>query len=346
VRGAAGERASAGGAGATLLDVRALSVSVETASGRVRVVDDVSFSIPRGRALALVGESGCGKTMTALSIVGLLPEPGVRVESGRVLFDGLDLASLDDAAMRRVRGRRIGFVFQEPAAALDPVRSCGDQVAEAVRAHERVPAREAWRRAVEALRDAGVPAPERRARAYPHELSGGLRQRAVIAASLVAHPELLIADEPTASLDVTIQVQIVDLLSRLRRERSLSLLLITHDLALAAEAADEVAVMYAGRIVESGPVARVFEAPRHPYTLGLLEAAPAAAGEGPLRAIPGTVPAPGELSAGCRFAPRCFLREDICVREEPPLEAGPDPSRAARCWFSDRVAAPAPRTPR
>jgi oligopeptide/dipeptide ABC transporter ATP-binding protein len=241
--------------------------------------------------------------------------------------------------MRRVRGRRIGFVFQEPAAALNPVMSCGAQVMEAVRARGPFSRRDAWERAVEAMRQAGIPGPGERARAYPHELSGGLRQRVMLAIALASEPDLLIADEPTAALDVTIQVQILDLLRRLRAERSLSLLLITHDLAVAAEIADEVAVMYAGRIVESGPASGVLSRPRHPYTWGLMNASPRASRDsrGALRAIPGSVPRPGEIGRGCRFEPRCLLREPECAAAEPSLAPGPRSEHRARCWFSERL---------
>ncbi|HVP15160.1 MAG TPA: ABC transporter ATP-binding protein [Terriglobales bacterium] len=321
-----------------LLAVEDLRTHFVTDEGVVRAVDGVSFEVRSGETLALVGESGSGKTVTALSILRLVPEPPARV-SGRLLFRGRDLRALAPEELRRVRGGGIAMVFQEPATSLDPVFPCGDQIAEVVRAHERASRREARARAIEMLRLAGIPDAERRAREYPHQLSGGLRQRVMIAMALVCRPSLLIADEPTTALDVTIQAQILERLDRLRAELGMAVLLITHDLGVVAGAADRVAVMYAGRIVEWGSVDAIFHRPRHPYTAGLLASLPRLEGRGaPLRVIPGQVPDAARPPAGCRFHPRCPAALEACRTQEPPraaLEAGGE----AFCWRSGEIAA-------
>jgi peptide/nickel transport system ATP-binding protein len=294
-------------------------------------VDEVSLSLRRGQTLGLVGESGSGKSMTALSIIRLVPPPG-RIAAGRIELEGRNLLDLDERSMRAIRGRRIGFVFQEPAAALNPVFTIGSQIAETIAAHGLGRGRAARARAVELLAEVRVPDPARRAREYPHQLSGGLKQRAMIALALAGSPDLLIADEPTTALDATVQAEVLDLLRDLRTTFSLALLLITHDLGVVAAMADEVAVMYAGRIVERAPVARLFAAPAHPYTRGLLACIPGERPGARLAAISGTVPRLGQLPPGCAFAPRCEARFDPCTTRPPEptvLEAGHD----TRCYL-------------
>ena len=337
----------------SLLDVRGLTVELPTAGGWVRPVNEVSLHINAGESLGLVGESGSGKTMLALALMGLLP-PGARVRgearleaaevkevkdakekqdktSGeRAAASGTNLVNLSEREWRDVRGGEIAMVFQEPMTSLNPVMRIGTQIEEAIRAHEQgIGAREVERRAREALRRAVVPEPEARAEQFPHQLSGGLRQRAMIAMALAAGPRLLIADEPTTALDVTVQKQILDLLDRLRRELKLGLLFITHDLGVVAQVADRVAVMYAGRIVEEGPVREVLAGPRHPYTQGLLAASPTLR-RGALTPIPGTVPQLTALPPGCAFEPRCAFRRAECVKEVPALRAS-SKEHAARC---------------
>jgi peptide/nickel transport system ATP-binding protein/oligopeptide transport system ATP-binding protein len=302
-----------------LLAVEDLRTQFHTSAGVVRAVDGVSFAVERGEVLGLVGESGCGKSVTSLSIMRLVPAPG-RVTGGRVRLDGQDLLDLDAEAMRRVRGARIAMVFQEPMTSLNPVFTIGDQIAAAVLAHEGGSRRAAWERAVEMLDRVQVPSPRERARDYPHQLSGGLRQRAMIALALAPGPQLLIADEPTTALDVTIQAQILDLLRRLQAERGMAVLLITHDLGVVAELCHRVAIIYAGRIVETGAVASIFAAPVHPYTRGLLRCLPHPSRFGqPLSSIEGAPPDLRAATAGCRFAPRCPHALDACRDQEPAL---------------------------
>jgi peptide/nickel transport system ATP-binding protein len=323
-------------AAAPLLAVEGLTVGFATETGRVRVVEEVSFAVGAGRTVGLVGESGCGKSVTAMSIMRLLPSPPSFVEGGRVLFDGSDLLRLPPPAMRAVRGDRIGMVFQEPMTSLNPTFTVGYQIAEVLRVHRGLKEREARSRAAEMLRLVGVGAPERRLEQHPHQLSGGLRQRVMIAMALVCHPRLLIADEPTTALDVTIQAQILDLLRRLQRELGMAVLLITHDLGVVAELCDEVMVMYAGRIVERADVRKLFRAPRHPYTAGLLAASPRLARRGArLPTIPGAVPPPGQRAAGCSFAERCPRVQPRCRVERPPLEpqgVANGTTHEAACW--------------
>ena len=305
---------------APLLSVEGLRTHFETGEGVLRAVDGVSFSIERGEVLGLVGESGCGKSVTSLSIMRLVPPPG-RVAAGRVLFEGEDLLAKDAEAMRRVRGARIAMVFQEPMTSLNPVFSIGDQIASAILAHSGAGRREAWQRTVEMLDLVQIPSPRQRARDFPHQLSGGLRQRAMIAMALGSGPALLIADEPTTALDVTIQAQILDLLRRLQAERGMAVLLITHDLGVVAELCHRVAVIYGGRIVEMAPVTSLFARPLHPYTRGLLQCLPHPSRFGqPLASIEGVPPDLRQRSAGCRFAPRCSYAVAACRRDEPTLE--------------------------
>jgi oligopeptide/dipeptide ABC transporter ATP-binding protein len=318
-----------------LLRVEQLTAGFDAGGRLLPAVQDVSFALSPGRTLGIVGESGCGKTITALAIVRLLQRPG-RIVSGRVLFEGRDLLSLDEDGMRSVRGARIGFIFQEPGAALSPVYTIGDQIAEAIVAHGQTGWSEARRRAVDLLDAVRVPDAALRARDYPHQLSGGLRQRVMIAVALACGPALVIADEPTTALDVTLQADILDLLRDLRDRRGLALLLITHDFGVVAQEADTVAVMYAGRIVEHGRTLDVMRAPRHPYTQGLLACIPGReVGTGTrLHAIEGMVPSLGRAPAGCAFEPRCPVRMDRCRSELPPSSSvnGPgDVPHAVHC---------------
>jgi peptide/nickel transport system ATP-binding protein len=302
-----------------LLSVEGLRTYFHTGAGVVRAVDGVSFAIERGEVLGLVGESGCGKSVTSLSIMRLVPPPG-RVVAGRIRLEGEDLLDKDAEAMRRVRGARIAMVFQEPMTSLNPVFTIGDQIAAAVLAHAGGSRHAAWDHAVEMLDRVQVPSPGQRARDYPHQLSGGLRQRAMIALALAPGPQLLIADEPTTALDVTIQAQILDLLRRLQADRGMAVLLITHDLGVVAELCHRVAIIYAGRIVEMAPVETIFRDPLHPYTRGLLRCLPHPSRFGqPLSSIEGAPPDLRQVRGGCRFAPRCALAVDSCRGDEPAL---------------------------
>jgi len=328
-----------------VLDVKNLQTVFFTNSGLFRAVDDVSFSVRRGETLAIVGESGCGKSVTALSVMRLVPDPPGRIVGGQILLEGTDLLGLDDAAMRAVRGNRISMIFQEPMTSLNPVMRIGDQITEAVRLHQNVTSKEAWKQAVDMLRLVRIPEPERRAVEYPHQLSGGMRQRAMIAMALACRPALLIADEPTTALDVTIQAQILALIVDLQKKLGTGLVLITHDLGVVAQTAQRVIVMYAGKKVEEASVEALFENPRHPYTRGLMASMPAVIGLGAktdarLTEIPGMVPSLTNLPPGCPFAPRCTMAIDRCRAEYPPLEDYGDRHFAA-CWrASELVTAP------
>ena len=328
-----------------LLDIKNLVTAFHTPAGRVPAVDGVSLAIERGKTLGLVGESGCGKSVTALSILRLVAAPGV-IESGRILLDRDgrtdDLVTLSEPALRRVRGGRIGMIFQEPMTSLNPVFTIGAQIAEAVRLHRDVSPAAARARALEMLRLVRIADPERRIDEFPHQLSGGMRQRVMIAMALACEPDLVIADEPTTALDVTIQAQILDLLADLRRRLGAAILLITHDLGVVAETCDDVAVMYAGRIVEQAPARELFANPRHPYTIGLLAARPGGRRTGPLETIPGMVPAPQEFPPGCRFHPRCaFARIPECA-SAPPALGEIAPGHSVRCPFAGELG---PRRP-
>jgi len=319
-----------------LLDVRRLTTVFDVAGRALPAVDDVSFEVRKGETLGLVGESGSGKSMTALSILRLVQPPG-RIAGGRVLFEGRDLMTLAEREMRRVRGAGIALIFQEPMTALNPVFTVGDQIAEAMIVHgleTRVGAR---RRAVELLGAVRVADPERAASSYPHQLSGGMRQRVLVAMALSCHPSLVIADEPTTALDVTIQAQILDLLREMRQKFDLSMLLVSHDLGIIAGTADRIAVMYAGRLVEQGPVRSVFASPAHPYTKALLLSIPRGDGGRRLTAIEGAVPAISELPPGCAFAPRCPDQIPQCRAERPP-ETSAGPGRVVRCHVHGRAA--------
>jgi oligopeptide/dipeptide ABC transporter ATP-binding protein len=334
---------------APLLRVRGLVTSFRSDAGVLRAVDDVSFEVPEGATVGIVGESGCGKSVTALSILRLIPRSQGVIERGAVELRGKDLLALTEREMQDVRGNEISMIFQEPMTSLNPVYTVGAQIVEAIRLHQDRSRRQARERAIEMLRLVGIPAPETTIDAYPHELSGGMRQRVMIAMALACEPKLLIADEPTTALDVTIQAQILELVAKLRKQLGMSVILITHDLGVVAEVADVVAVMYAGRIVEHAPAARLFEHPRHPYTRGLLRSLPTfEAGEAPgpeedgrrprLPVIEGMVPNLLAPEAGCRFADRCPMVIDACRKAEPELApAAGDPAHLARCIRSDEV---------
>ena len=303
-----------------LLEIEQLRTVFRTGLGEIAAVDGVSLGVDRGRTLGIVGESGCGKSMLSLSLMRLVPSPG-RVASGRVLFDGADLLTLAPAAMREIRGRRIAMIFQEPMTSLNPVYTVGAQIVEAMRAHDGSASTGALRaRAIEALGRVRIPAPDRRFDEFPHQLSGGMRQRVMIAMALACAPDLLIADEPTTALDVTVQAQILDLLRDLQQQTGMAIILITHDLGVVAEMADEVAVMYAGRVVERAPGAAIFDDPQHPYTLGLLGSIPRLEHDRDrLLTIEGAVPPPFALPRGCRFHPRCVFAAAACEIDIPDL---------------------------
>ncbi len=314
-----------------LLAVTDLRISFNTDAGLARAVDGVTFTVHAGETVGLVGESGCGKSLTALSLLKLIPAGGQLAPGSRVAFDGLDVFSLPDRALRAMRGDRMAMIFQEPMTALNPVLRVGEQVAEVVRVHRTVTRAEAWRQAVAMLERVGIPDPPARARQYPHELSGGMRQRVMIAMALVLEPSLVIADEPTTALDVTIQAQILELLRELRERIGMAMLLITHDLGVIAEMASRVLVMYAGEVVEEAPVEALFASPTHPYTAGLLAAVPTLdTSRDRLETIPGTVPPATEWPAGCRFRDRCAFAWDRCATDAPALlQVGP--AHRARC---------------
>ncbi len=325
-----------------LLEVRNLQTHFPTRSGLVRAVDGVSFHLDRGELLGLVGESGCGKSITALSIMRLIALPG-KIVNGEILFDGKDLLKLSDAAMREMRGDDIAMIFQDPMTSLNPVFTVGEQIAEALRLHRKMSRAEARQATIDAMREVAIPDPARRVNDYPHQLSGGMRQRVMIAMALACNPKLLIADEPTTALDVTIQAQILELLDDLRKQRELAVLLITHDLGVVAEVADRVAVMYTGRIVEESPVEELFARPKHPYTEGLLRSVPKLTStqviaKERLETIEGVVPKPTDLPPGCHFAPRCRHRMPRCTQEDIPLYQL-DGSVQVRCVLYDLAAA-------
>jgi peptide/nickel transport system ATP-binding protein len=332
------------GAGERVLEVEGLQTYFYTRGGLVKAVDGVSFSLKRGEMLAIVGESGCGKSVTSLSLMRLVADPPGRIVGGSVKLAGVDLLGLDAAAMRGIRGKEISMIFQEPMTSLNPVMTIGRQIGEALLLHETSSRRAALARTLEMLTVVGIPEPRQRINEYPHQLSGGMRQRAMIAMALACNPKVLIADEPTSALDVTIQAQILDLIAKLRRELGTAVILITHDLAVVAETAERVIVMYAGRKVEEAPVAELFAHPMHPYTRGLMNSIPRLAlmrqeqaRADRLQEIPGMVPALSNLPAGCIFAPRCAFASDLCRREYPPYEEKRGGHRAA-CWHSDRLA--------
>jgi peptide/nickel transport system ATP-binding protein/oligopeptide transport system ATP-binding protein len=316
----------------TLLDVRELKTYFYSDSKVAPAVDGVSFSVGKGRTLGLVGESGCGKSVTALSILRLVPSPPGRIVGGEIMFEERDLLRLSESQMRSIRGNDIAMVFQEPMTSFNPVFTVGYQISEAIRLHRRTSRSEARSIAIELLRKVNIPSPEQRYRDYPHQLSGGMKQRAMIAMAISCYPKLLIADEPTTALDVTIQAQVLDLLLGLRDEFRMSTLLITHDLGVIAETSDDVAVMYAGQIVEYTTTSTLFANPKHPYTVGLFGSLPKLGDRrGHLEAIEGFVPDPANFPAGCRFHPRCNLVEEQCRKTKMELREI-DPGHLARCW--------------
>lgn len=321
--------------GEPLLEIRNLTVGFFAEQGILKAVERVSLNVQKGETLCLVGESGSGKSVTSLAVMRLIDYDGGQILSGEINFHREDLAQKPQDAMIRIRGDKLAMIFQDPMSALNPVFSIGDQIAEAVMLHQKKNREEAWEQAVEVLRQVGIPAPEVRARQYPHELSGGMSQRVVIAMALVCQPELLIADEPTTALDVTVQAQILDLLRKLKSEANMAILLITHDMGVAAEMADRIAVMYAGAIMEEGTVEQIFTSPQHPYTLGLLKSIPGYEGERgkDLYTIPGNIPSIAQLPAGCRFHPRCPAATDMC-RSKEPLQQEIAPGHLVKCWLS------------
>ncbi|MCW5748814.1 MAG: ABC transporter ATP-binding protein [Alphaproteobacteria bacterium] len=333
-----------GAQGRVVLDVRGLKTYFYTRHGLLKAVDDVSFTVHEGETLAIVGESGCGKSITALSLIRLVPSPPGRIVGGSVSLGGVDLLQLDESAMRQIRGNDVSMIFQEPMTSLNPVMTIGRQIAEALILHQDMSRAAALARAIEMLQLVRIPEPQQRAREYPHQLSGGMRQRAMIAMALACNPKILIADEPTTALDVTIQAQILDLIVELQRKLGTAVILITHDLGVVAETAQRVIVMYAGRKVEEAPVGALFAGPLHPYTRGLMASIPrlglmrgeVKASEPRLQEIPGMVPALTHLPAGCAFAPRCAHANDRCRAEYPPYEEK-QPGRWVACWRSGEL---------
>ena len=330
-----------------LLRITDLRTYFYASEGVSRAVDGVDLELDAGETLGLVGESGCGKTVTALSILRLIPQPPGKIVSGEVLFQGVDLLKLSLEDMRKIRGNDISMIFQEPMTALNPVFTVGNQIAESLILHQNLNKKDALEKAIELLRTVEISDPEQRVLEYPHQLSGGMRQRAMIAMALACNPKILIADEPTTALDVTIQAQIMDLIAKLREEFNTAVILITHDLGVVAEAAQNVAVMYAGKVVEKGTVEDIFLNPQHPYTQGLLQSLPKlktdrdeAARRERLTEIPGTVPSLFDLPAGCKFAPRCPYAMDICRREEPQLKETEE-GHSASCWYVEQKPAAA-----
>jgi len=326
-----------------VLEVEDLQTYFYTRGGLVKAVDGVSFSLTRGATLAIVGESGCGKSVTALSLMRLVADPPGRIVGGSVRLEGVDLLRLDEAAMRDIRGNQISMVFQEPMTSLNPVMTIGRQISEALILHQRMTNKAALKRAIEMLQLVGIPEPKQRAKEYPHQLSGGMRQRAMIAMALACNPRVLIADEPTSALDVTIQAQILELIAKLQRELGTAVILITHDLGVVAETAERVIVMYAGRKVEEAAVGELFARPLHPYTRGLMNSIPRLAlmrreaSQQRLQEIPGIVPALSNLPQACTFAPRCAFADDKCRGQFPPYQEK-RPDHWAACWHSDRIA--------
>ena len=321
-----------------LLEIENLSTFFHTEDNIVKSVRNVDLAIHKGETLALVGESGCGKSVTALSVMRLIPTPPGRFESGRILFKGQDLLQASEAEIQNIRGNEISMIFQEPMTSLNPIFTIGDQIMETIRLHQDKTESQARELALQVLRQVAIPSPEIRIDQYPHELSGGMKQRVMIAMAIVCRPALLIADEPTTALDVTIQAQILDLLDQLRKETQMAILLITHNLGIVAQYADRVAVMYSGKVVESAPVEELFFSPAHPYTCGLLNSVPKDSPSTKLETIPGSVPHPAYLPEGCAFHPRCAEKLDKCLKMIPPLESldSGNPHQTA-CWLHERL---------
>ena len=316
----------------TLLEVENLITEFRTPEGTVQAVRNVSFSLSKGETLCIVGESGCGKSITSLSIMGLLPKNG-KIDSGKIIYDGKEIQNLDAEAMRKIRGNNISMIFQEPMTALNPVLTIGYQLREPLRLHRNMSKSEATKESIALLKQVGIPYPEKRINQYPHELSGGMRQRVMIAMALACNPDLLIADEPTTALDVTIQAQILDLINDLKKKLNMGVILITHDMGVVAEVADKVMVMYAGKKIEEGPVTEIFTQPKHPYTIGLLNSVPNV--DNPdfeLEPIPGSLPSLHEQIPGCRFNPRCKFATEKC-REAVPPEMHITSNHTVSCWL-------------
>lgn len=323
--------------GNPLLQIRDLKTVFNTEHGLVSAVDGVSLLVYPGEILGMVGESGCGKSVTALSIMRLIPKPPGEIVQGEIFLQDQPLTDLPEAEMRRIRGNEISMIFQEPMTSLNPVYTCGRQIAEAITLHQGLTQREAMNETVEVLRSVGIPGPDRRVHEYPHQLSGGMRQRVMIAMALSCHPRLLLADEPTTALDVTIQAQILELIGELKQTREMAIILITHDLGVIAEMAERVVVMYAGKVVEEADVVSLFHQPLHPYTEGLLGSVPRLDQElDRLKVIEGVVPNPQELPRGCRFHPRCSYSNGVCQEKEPPLLEA-DTGRKLACWNSGEI---------
>ncbi|WP_261134517.1 ABC transporter ATP-binding protein [Bacillus sp. Marseille-Q3570] len=320
---------------APVLDVKGLKTYFFTDDGEVPAVDNVDFHVKRGEVLGIVGESGCGKSVTSLSVMGLVPSPPGKVVGGEILYKGEDLTKATDKRMRQIRGNDIAMIFQEPMTSLNPVYKIGNQLIEAIRLHNSWDKKKAWNRAVEIMKLVGLPRAEELMDSYPHQLSGGMRQRVMIAMAMVCNPEVLIADEPTTALDVTIQAQILDLMKRLNDETDTSIIMITHDLGVVAEMCQRIVVMYAGKVIEEANVETIFKKPKHPYTVGLIQSVPdMRQKKDRLYSIPGTVPKPGSIKKGCSFAPRCEHAFDRCFAETPQLEEQEDGSQV-RCWLHD-----------
>jgi peptide/nickel transport system ATP-binding protein/oligopeptide transport system ATP-binding protein len=320
-----------------LLQIEALKTYFYTFEGIAKAVDDVSFTLDRGEVLGIVGESGCGKSVTAQSVMRLIPEPPGKIVNGTINFDGVDIAQLPMEKMRSIRGNRISMIFQEPMTSLNPVYTIGNQISEMFMLHEKCSKHESWRRSIDMLQKVQIPAPEKRVHEYPHQLSGGMRQRAMIAMALACNPEILIADEPTTALDVTIQAQILDLMVQLQEDYDSAIMMITHDLGVIAEIAGRIEVMYAGKVVEEGRTVDIFEEPKHPYTWGLMKSIPklgerAKTGRQRLQEITGIVPSLYDLPPGCRFSPRCPHAMEICNAQVPELiEVGE--GHRVRCYL-------------
>jgi len=320
----------------TLLSIKNLSVSFFIEQGVAKAVQDISFDVQKGKTFALVGESGCGKSVTALSIMRLIPDPPGKIVNGKILFSERNLLELSDKQMRSIRGNKIAMIFQEPMTSLNPVYTVGDQIVEAITLHQKTGIEAAWADAVDILRQVGIPDPDQRISEYPHQLSGGMRQRVMIAMAISCRPQILIADEPTTALDVTIQAQILDLLDELQKQNNMSILLITHDLGIVAERAEDIAVMYASKIVEHAGCKELFTRPLHPYTQGLLKSLPRLGVTAErLQTIPGSVPEPLHFPTGCKFHPRCPVgcNEKCCRTMEPELRQI-EPGRFVACWLA------------
>lgn len=315
-----------------LLSVKDLKTYFYTDDGVIPAVDGISFDLDKGGTIGIVGESGCGKSVTSLSVMGLIPQPPGKIAGGEILFEGEDLLKKSEAEMRHIRGNDISMIFQEPMTSLNPVFTVGNQIAEAIILHQGLDKGAAREKAIEMLRLVGIPSPEKRVDDYPHQMSGGMRQRVMIAMALSCNPKLLIADEPTTALDVTIQAQILDLMRELRKNLGTAIMMITHDLGVIAELVDKVVVMYTGKIVEAADTYTIFKNPKHPYTIGLLGSIPRLDGDGSrLQAIPGSVPIPGSFPVGCGFHPRCPFATELCVQKRPPsFEVGEN--HYVACW--------------